>query len=101
MHTKSGTSQSDNSIIHVGRLVQKEMKRTGRKASWFAEQLGCHRNNVYLIFRRSWIDTETLMHISQILEHDFFADISKIFKEAEECKATVGKTQSNPLHTTI
>ncbi len=38
----------------------------------FAKQLGCHRTHVYRIFESSSIDTTTLLHISVILEYDFF-----------------------------
>lgn len=31
------------------------------------------RTNVYNIFKRQSIDTETLLRISQILNHDFFS----------------------------
>lgn len=67
--------------MHVGDFIKKEMVRQGRRVSWLANQLGCHRNNVYLIYSRSWIDTETLMKISAILQHDFFADLSKEFQK--------------------
>lgn len=66
-----------NKEIHIGKLIKAEMQRQGRRAVWLAEQLGCHRNNVYLIYSRSWIDTEMLMKISIVLHHDFFAELSK------------------------
>ena len=66
---------------HIGELIKEVVTRKGVKASWIAEQLGCHRNNVYLIFSRSWIDTETLMKLSRILNHDFFADLSAVYKQ--------------------
>lgn len=62
---------------HIGKLIREVVTRKGIKVSWLARQLGCHRNNVYLIFSRSWIDTETLMKLSAILDYDFFADLSK------------------------
>ena len=43
---------------------------------WFAEQLSCWRNNIYDIFSRKAIDTDLLVRISHILQHDFFLDIS-------------------------
>lgn len=62
--------------FHVGQLIKAVVIQKGIKVPWLAQQLGCHRNNVYLIFSRSWIDTSSLMKLSQILEHDFFADLS-------------------------
>ena len=43
---------------------------------WFAKQLSCGRNNIYDIFSRKAIDTDLLVRISHILQHDFFHDIS-------------------------
>lgn len=42
-----------------------------------------NRNNVYLIFSRQWIDTNTLMKLAQILGHDFFADLSRSYHEQQ------------------
>ncbi len=57
------------------------MQKQGRRAVWLAEQLGCHRNNVYLIYSRSWIDTATLAKIATALHHDYFGDLSKEWKQ--------------------
>ena len=71
----------DISTLHIGSLIREQMTRKGIKVSWLAQQLGCHRNNIYLIFSRPWIDTNTLMKISQILQHNFFEDLSRWYKE--------------------
>jgi len=65
---------------HIGHLIEAELKRQGRSVVWLAEQLCCHRNNVYLIFRREWIDTSVLKKIALALRHDFFADLSDDFR---------------------
>lgn len=67
--------------FHVGQLIKAVVIQKGIKVPWLAQQLGCHRNNVYLIFSRSWIDTGSLMKLSQILEHDFFADLSGWYQQ--------------------
>ncbi len=43
-----------------------------------------NRNNVHLIFSRQWIDTNTLMKLALILGHDFFADLSRSYREQRE-----------------
>ena len=68
-----------NNEYHIGKLIKAEVTKKGIKVSWLAEQLKCHRNNVYLIFSRRWIDTDTLMKLSRILNHDFFADLSALY----------------------
>ena len=68
--------------IHIGRHIQEVVAQKGVKVPWLAQQLGCHRNNVYLIFSRQWIDTGTLMKLSCILGYDFFAVLSGWYKKA-------------------
>ena len=68
---------------HIGHLIKEELTRQGRSVAWLAEKLCCHRNNVYLIFRRVWIDTVTLMKISIALRHDFFADLSQHYRQTK------------------
>lgn len=73
--------------MHIGKTIKDVVDRQpkGRTITWFAEQLNCHRVNVYDIFNRSTIDTELLRRISVILDHDFFKDLSTEFhKLAEE-----------------
>lgn len=60
------------SNIHIGQLIQSELRRQGRGVTWFATQICCERTNVYTIFKRKSIDTELLLRISQVLNHDFF-----------------------------
>lgn len=69
-----------NEELHIGKEIQRVVKIQGRKTSWLAEQIGCNRNNIYNIYTRDWIDTKTLLHISNALEYDFFAIYSKQIK---------------------
>lgn len=43
---------------------------------WFAAQLHCDRRNIYRIFERDNIDILLLLRICQILDHNFFQDLS-------------------------
>ena len=56
----------------IGLYIKKELERQERTVSWFARKLCCDRSNVYKIFKRTTIDTELLLRISQILQYDFF-----------------------------
>lgn len=44
--------------------------------NWFAAQLHCDRRNIYRIFAKDNIDIQLLGRISEVLRHDFFADLS-------------------------
>ena len=59
---------------HIGKLIKEELERQERTVSWFARKLYCDRSNVYKLFKRSTIDTELLLRISLILNHDFFGE---------------------------
>ncbi len=59
-------------MIHIGKLIEEELRRQGRSVSWFASRLYCDRTNVYSIFRRKSIDTDLLIRISHILDYNFF-----------------------------
>ena len=41
---------------------------------WLARKLNCNRTNIYKIFNRSTIDTELLLKISNVLQHNFFEE---------------------------
>lgn len=63
-------------MLHAGKLIEQTLRAQGRTVTWFASQLCCTRPNVYKIFGKSNIDIHMLLRISNILNHDFFNDIS-------------------------
>ena len=60
-------------MIHIGRLIEDELRRQERTVTWFAEKLCCERTNVYSIFKRESIDTALLLRISNVLNKNFFS----------------------------
>ena len=69
---------------HIGKMIKRHLINKGIRIGWLAERLGCHRNNIYKMMDRAWMDTQTLMRISLILEHDFFSELSEAYeKEAK------------------
>lgn len=63
--------------MHIGEAIKQELERQGQTVVWFAEQLACHRTNVYRIFEKESIDTHQLIRICKILNHNFFVDLSE------------------------
>lgn len=59
-------------MIHIGKLIEEELRKQERSVTWFAEKLCYERTNAYSIFKRQSIDTELLIRISKILNHNFF-----------------------------
>jgi plasmid maintenance system antidote protein VapI len=72
--------------IHIGRLIQKKMEEERRSATWLAEQLKCHRSNIYKIYESPAIDTALLYRISRILGYDFFKRCSEELTSASKQK---------------
>ena len=63
--------------MNIGEKIESILRKQGRSAAWLATQIPCERTNVYNIFRRKSLDVRLLMKISQILEYDFFKDLSE------------------------
>lgn len=59
-------------MIHIGQIIEKVIHNQERSITWFSKKLYCDRTNVYSIFKRQSIDTELLLRISKILNHNFF-----------------------------
>lgn len=69
----------------IGRLIKEEFDRQGHSIGWLSRRLACDRSNVYRLFQRDSIDTETLKRLCRILGHDFFSDLSRELQEEEPC----------------
>ena len=72
--------------LHIGHEIKEYAKSHGIKLHWLSQQLHCHRNTLYNVFERRWIDTDLLMRLSLVLEHDFFADISEEYVRKQKLK---------------
>jgi plasmid maintenance system antidote protein VapI len=65
--------------MHIGQLIHEKMIEERRLAAWLAEQLHCHRSNIYKIYKNPSVDAALLRRISRILKHDFFKRCSDEF----------------------
>lgn len=61
--------------IHIGELIKNIFEKSSLSISEFAKKLNCERTNIYRIFKRKSVDTDLLMNISEILNHDFFCHL--------------------------
>ena len=64
-------------MIHIGSLIEQELRRQDRSVTWLAGELHCDRTNVYKVFKKKSIDTRLLVDISVILQHNFFLDYAE------------------------
>ena len=58
--------------IHIGRIIEEELRSQGRTVAWLARQLGTSRMACYRIFNSYSIDTQVLYQISDLLGRNFF-----------------------------
>lgn len=69
--------------MHIGNRIREVLKDREMTVKDFAESLSCNRQNVYKIFDKHDINTDLLMHIADILDYDFFGEISR---ETRKCR---------------
>ena len=67
-----------NAIPLIGEIIKEELNKQGKTTVWLAEQLGCHRTNIYKVYGRATIDTGMLYQICQVLNMDLF----KVYSDA-------------------
>ncbi|MFC5285297.1 hypothetical protein [Pedobacter alpinus] len=59
--------------LHIGSEIKKVFDDSGMKVQAFADKINYSRQNVNGIFKRSSLDTDLLIKISTVLNHDFFS----------------------------
>ena len=64
--------ETHESNIHIGHLIREQLRKDQRSASWLAREIGCTRNHVYKVFRKSSLDTDLLLRISKAMQFNFF-----------------------------
>ena len=72
----------------IGQHIKEVLAAEGRTVTWLAQQMGCSREYLYKVFSRTWISTDLLVTISEVMKHDFFKEYSKRLRY----KAKRGKT---------
>lgn len=90
----------------LGHRIKEIFEARGMKITFFADSIKRTRQNIHSIFKRKTIDTDLLMDISKVLEHDFFLELSQqldfdsggqtSYKKKEESETMV--LESDPEH---
>ena len=65
-------NKTNSGTIHIGHLIEEQLRGDDRSVSWLARQIPCTRNHVYKIFRKSSLDCALLLRISKIMQFNFF-----------------------------
>ena len=63
--------------IHLGQMIDSVRKEKGMTKSELARRINKHRSTLEDILLRESLDTELVFTIGEVLDYDFFLDISK------------------------
>ena len=75
--------------IHIGHLIQAQLKADKRSVGWLSREIGCTRNHVYIIFTRPSLDADLILKISIAMSFNFFQYYTAAF--LENMKARMGE----------
>ena len=71
--------------LHIGQLIQAQLKKDQRSVGWLSRQIPCSRNHVYKLFKRPSLDGDLLIRISIVMHFNFFqyytAEVLQSMKE--------------------
>ena len=70
--------------LHIGEQIQQKLNEDGHSIAWFAREINCERTNVYKIFKAKHINTERLLLICTVLEHNFFTHFCDYFESVND-----------------
>lgn len=68
---------------HIGELIHSVFLKSGMTVTEFTDKICCARVNYYKIKKKGRLDTDLLKKISEVLNHNFFADIANDIKLAQ------------------
>jgi plasmid maintenance system antidote protein VapI len=71
-----------SSDIHIGHLIQTQLKADQRSVGWLSREIGCTRNHVYKIFNKSSLDSDLIIRISKAMNFNFFQYYTAAFLSA-------------------
>ena len=76
--------------LHIGQLIQEQLKTDQRSVGWLSRQIPCTRNHVYKLFKRPSLDAALLLRISMVMQFNFFQYYTAEFLQA--MKGRVGES---------
>ena len=74
--TRKNRESQEFETLHIGKIIEEELRRQERTVTWLSRKIHCDRRNIYDIFSRPSIDTDLLFKLSIALNRDFFAYFS-------------------------
>ena len=68
--------------IHIGHLIQAQLKADKRSVGWLSREIGCSRNHVYKVFKKSSLEADLIFRISKAMNFNFFQYYTAMFLSA-------------------
>lgn len=81
--------ETPSSGIHIGHIIQEQLKTDKRSVGWLAREIGCTRNHVYKIFNRPSLDSDLILRICKVMNYNFFQYYTAAF--LENLKSRIGE----------
>ena len=78
--------ETHESNIHIGHLIQAQLKADKRSVGWLAREIGCSRNHLYKVFRKPSLEGELLLRISLAMNFNFFQYYTAEFIEGMKAR---------------
>lgn len=69
--------------LHMGNLIEKRLDELGMTKAELGRRLGTSRQNINALLRKPFPPLEQVWLASTVLQHDFFADISRHLRAAD------------------
>jgi hypothetical protein len=79
--------------LHVGELLQDYLKKNNVSKAALSRALGQNSANFEARLKQSWIRTDILFMISQLLQHNFFDDIGALLPKEFSSNKVADKTK--------
>ena len=81
--------ENATSNIHIGHIIQAQLKTDQRSVGWLAREIGCTRNHVYKLFNKPSLDSDLILRISNAMNFNFFQHYTAAF--LENMKSRIGE----------
>ena len=79
---KKQIMENTTTNLHIGQLIQEQLRKDQRSVGWLARQIPCSRNHVYKIFKKPSLDSALILRISKVMHFNFFQYYTEDFLES-------------------
>ncbi|MCQ2974169.1 MAG: XRE family transcriptional regulator [Bacteroidales bacterium] len=62
--------------MEMGQIIKTRLENQGQSVTWFCKKINCSRSKCYDLFKSNSIDTILLKEICEVLNYNFFKDLS-------------------------